>query len=285
MPFFSVIIPLYNKEKYIKKTLETVFRQTFTDFELIVVNDGSSDDSLQVVSQFDDKRIVLLNKENGGVSSARNVGISSSKGEWICFLDADDELYSDALEHYHKLIVEHSEAKIVAAGCDQTNKKYPQSDKVSWIRDYDKEEAIMVAKTGMAVLNSDCICVKRECFDTVGVFNENYTHGEDIDMWFRLSLQYPILKSEKAIALYVTDYTDNSSHALIKKRAPRGSLLTKRSELKTLSQKQYLGSVAFYYIVINKKNIKNTLRVLVRYFDCVLLFGWLLIKYRLLKLG
>lgn len=96
----SVIIPLYNKEAYIKECLESVLNQTNQDFELIVVDDSSKDKSVAIVKSIRDSRIRLISRENGGPSAARNTGIIEAKGEWIVFLDADDQLLPFALEYF-----------------------------------------------------------------------------------------------------------------------------------------------------------------------------------------
>jgi len=97
-PTVSVIVPIYNREKYIARCIESILRQTFKDFELILVDDGSKDGSLAICEEYakKDNRIVVLHKENGGVSSARNLGLDNAKGEWICFVDSDDYVS----EHY-----------------------------------------------------------------------------------------------------------------------------------------------------------------------------------------
>ena len=95
----SIIVPLYNKSSCIAHTLSTILEQSYTNFEIIIVNDGSTDDSVQIVKKIDDSRIKIINKKNGGVSSARNVGIKEAQGEWILFLDADDILMPDALNY------------------------------------------------------------------------------------------------------------------------------------------------------------------------------------------
>ena len=87
---FSVIMPLYNKATYVRKAVESVVRQTFGDWELIVVDDGSTDGSGEVVREIDDPRIRLVQQENSGVGAARNNGVAQSSAPWICFLDADD---------------------------------------------------------------------------------------------------------------------------------------------------------------------------------------------------
>lgn len=102
---FSIIIPLYNKADYIAETLKSVLNQTYCDYEVIVVNDSSTDNSLEVASSFQDERIHIYTKENEGVSAARNYGIMHAKYDYIAFLDADDIWESDYLECQKKLIL------------------------------------------------------------------------------------------------------------------------------------------------------------------------------------
>lgn len=100
----SVVIPLYNKEKQIAKTLQTVLDQTCQDFEIVIVNDGSTDGSVGEIKKITDSRIRLINQKNGGVSAARNRGIEEAKGEHIAFLDADDMWNRDYLKTINYLI-------------------------------------------------------------------------------------------------------------------------------------------------------------------------------------
>jgi len=107
MPRISIIIPIYNNiESYLKKCLESIIRQSYIDFELILVNDGSTDNSLQICQIFADKdnRIKIINKQNGGISSARNKGLEEALGEYICFVDHDDWVDDDFLEIFIKNI-------------------------------------------------------------------------------------------------------------------------------------------------------------------------------------
>ena len=96
----SVIIPLYNKEPIIERSLQSVLSQDYDDFEVVVVNDGSTDRSADIVRSINDPRIRLIEQENGGPSKARNTGTKSARGEWILFLDADDELLPGALNYF-----------------------------------------------------------------------------------------------------------------------------------------------------------------------------------------
>ncbi|MCX6184716.1 MAG: glycosyltransferase family A protein, partial [Flavobacterium sp.] len=90
MAFFSVIIPVYNKEQFLVHTINSVLNQSFTDFELLLIDDGSTDSSPALLNQFTDERIKLISQNNQGVSAARNLGIKEAKAPYIAFLDADD---------------------------------------------------------------------------------------------------------------------------------------------------------------------------------------------------
>lgn len=104
----SVVIPLYNKEPIIEKSLFSVLSQDYDDYEVVIVNDGSTDRSAEIVKGIDDSHVRLIEQENGGPSKARNTGVLNSKGEWIVFLDADDEFMPGALKYYVSLIQSHS---------------------------------------------------------------------------------------------------------------------------------------------------------------------------------
>ncbi len=96
-PAISVIIPLYNKELIVERTVKSVLAQTFTDFELIIVDDGSTDKSLSIIKSIDDNRIRIIEQKNGGPSKARNTGIKNAQTNWLYFIDADDEMFPDSL--------------------------------------------------------------------------------------------------------------------------------------------------------------------------------------------
>lgn len=142
----SVIIPLYNKESVIKKTIDSILAQSYHDYEIIVVDDGSSDNSVEIVRGYKDSRVLLYSKKNGGPSSARNYGVQKSNGQWVLFLDADDTLFPDALE---KMIsATHINEKIDVVSCNfnivcgdkvklQTLKPFsgivPKNKKIKWL--------------------------------------------------------------------------------------------------------------------------------------------------------
>ena len=112
-PYISVIIPLYNKELIVERSIKSVLNQSFKDFELIIVDDGSTDGSVSIVESIHDDRIRLFKQENGGPSKAKNTGVLNAKSSWVVFLDADDELLDGALNTYANFIGDHPDADII----------------------------------------------------------------------------------------------------------------------------------------------------------------------------
>lgn len=118
----SVVIPLYNKAHTIANTLSTVIKQTYKDFEIIIVNDGSTDNGVEVIQQhFTDNRIRIINQNNSGVSAARNKGVEESKGEWIAFLDGDDEWHPEYLDYVYNVIRKYPHCGMICSGGLCTN--------------------------------------------------------------------------------------------------------------------------------------------------------------------
>ena len=188
----SVIIPLYNKEHFVAKTIEYVLDQTHQDFELIIVNDGSTDHSADVVATFSDKRIIYVEQANGGVSSARNHGLRLAKGDFIAFLDADDTWYSDFLEQMLKLYTDYPNYAFFC--CAQKDRLIPTLPSgISIVEDHCKYFYIYC--TGSILL-------KKEVFEKVGGFREGIQYGEDLDMWLRIACKYKTIYINKELIAY-----------------------------------------------------------------------------------
>jgi len=117
---FSVIVPLFNKENTVSRSICSVLRQSYSLFELIVVDDGSTDSSAERVRSFQDSRVVFVQKENGGPSSARNIGIAQARNKWVVFLDADDELERDALQTFADMISDYPGGDVYAGNFYQS---------------------------------------------------------------------------------------------------------------------------------------------------------------------
>src|SRR5690554_2115171 len=206
---FSVVIPLYNKELSISNTIQSVLNQTFQDFEIVVVNDGSTDNSLHVLKEIDDTRIRIINKTNGGVSSARNRGIKEAKYEWIAFLDGDDLWEPNHLEEITKMMNLYPEEKVFVTSFVYSDNrqmfKHPRATPIFKIENYFKE----AIKENL--MWTSIVVVNKECIDKVGGFNEKLNRGEDLDLWARLAREYAITKSSIVTAIYRVEAENRSS--------------------------------------------------------------------------
>ena len=179
----SVVIPLYNKEQIIKKTIQSVLSQEYDDFEVVVVNDGSTDRSVEIVKGIDDNRIRLIEQENGGPSKARNTGVKNANGEWIVFLDADDELLPRALRKFYSLIEEHP--TIGMFGCSYITNDGKNVVEPYKIRDGYYRNCYKVYVSTMYNYRTGCTIVRRD-IALNNPFDESIWRYEDLECFFRM---------------------------------------------------------------------------------------------------
>lgn len=204
---FSVIIPLYNKSPYIEKALRSVLAQTFKDYELIVVDDGSQDDSASIAESVLTESIApfkIIRQENAGVSSARNRGVDYSQGEILCFLDADDWWAPNFLERIDWLIQEYPDAGIWG-----TNYYYVKNGRMKVCVKTAETGYINYCKvysSGMAMpLTSISVAVKPHVFEEFRGFNPKLRMGEDFDLWIKIALSYRVAFLDEPLAFYNQD--------------------------------------------------------------------------------
>ncbi len=204
---FSVIVPLYNKGPYLSKALASVIAQTFRDFELIVVDDGSTDDSFQVaqsVLKTADVKHQLIHQENSGVSTARNNGVLAASGDYICFLDADDWWAPSFLESMDWLILEYPDAGIygtnyyvVKNGRQRICVTTAQTGYINYCRTY-AEKLQMPLWTG-------AVSIPRPVFCETGGFKPHLKLGEDFDLWIRIALSHKVTFLDEPLSYYFQD--------------------------------------------------------------------------------
>lgn len=206
MPFFSVIIPLYNKEKFIKNTLESVLNQTFEDFDLLIVNDGSTDSSEAVVQSFSDKRIHYFHKTNEGVSAARNFGIERANSQYIAFIDADDRWHPDFLEKMKLLIQSFPNYKVFACALKIETPNRTFSAQYSFAH-WGESQVVNYFEASMkqTILSGSSVVFHREVFQNVGLFDKKIKSAEDTDMWIRIGLKYEIVFLNLPLSTYIFD--------------------------------------------------------------------------------
>ncbi len=305
---FSIVIPLYNKEKQIANTIKSVQSQTFQDYEIIIVNDGSTDNSVEIVKQIDDKRIKLINQKNGGVSSARNTGIKSASFEYISFLDADDFWDKDYLETVFELIQKYPKCSVYALNFKYffdekfyripIRNGFPNNFKDGIIKNY-----FEIASKSDPILWSSAVTVKREAILSIDGFPFGIRAGEDLVTWAKLAAHFDIAFSiiSKAYFVKETNIQDNTpripddndyvSNELMK-------ILLEQNKNKIVGIKDYIAywhkiRVSIFLRLNLEKNAKNEFKkysmyskkLTIRYWIYfVLVFTPKIIKKPLLKL-
>ena len=200
MPTYSIIIPLYNKERQIARTLDSVLRQTMPDFEAIVVDDGSRDKSAEVVQSYTDSRIRYVRKENEGVSSARNRGIAEARGEWLLFLDADDLLLPDALATFEAMKRRFPKCRLfIAEHHNLRNGTCPVTNNASFVFSKFPYRSLWLNRFWPCPGNT---IVHRSLLDQYGDFDERMSFYEDFDFFLRMMKGGGIVYTKKVVLHY-----------------------------------------------------------------------------------
>ena len=195
MPKITAILPTWNRAEWLEKSIQSVLDQTFGDFELVVVDDASTDSTAEIIERYSGKIRTIVFSENRGVSAARNAAIKNSDSEWIAFLDSDDFWHPDKLQ---KQIAQtkmrpacplHFTDEIWIRNGVRVNPKKKHQKKEGWIFQPSLALCLMAPST---------VILRRELFEVHGLFDENLPVCEDYDLWLRLTAQHPVaLRNEK----------------------------------------------------------------------------------------
>jgi glycosyltransferase involved in cell wall biosynthesis len=187
-PKISVIMSIYNGEKYLREAIESILNQTFTDFEFIIVNDGSTDNSLEIIQSYDDKRIKIINNEkNIGLTKSLNKAIKQARGEYIARQDADDISLPNRFEEQLKYFEEHPEVALLGTSVyliDENGKILGKH--------------IVLAKPGIKDLfngnqfNHGSVMFKKDVADDSGGYNELFRYVQDYELWLRIAKYYEV---------------------------------------------------------------------------------------------
>ena len=258
MPLFSVIIPLFNKENFIETTLKSALNQTFSDFEILIINDGSTDKSEEKVLNFNDNRIRYFSKENEGVSATRNFGIEKANGEIIAFLDADDYWYPNHLENLFQLYNQFPECGLYCTNYERfynTNNivkpffvAIPEFPWKGIVKDFFKSSYIdRIAWTS-------AVAIPKIVFNKVGCFDTKITlgAGEDTHLWLRIALKYKVALDTEISSRHVLDAENRISLSNTLKRKFAKFDEFKEEEKTNLSLKKYLDLYRLEFAIKHK---------------------------------
>lgn len=212
----SVVIPLYNKSQWIVGTIQTVLNQRFQDFEIVVVDDGSTDDGPSKVKSIGDCRIRLVCQSNAGVSAARNRGIEEARGEFIAFLDADDEWHPNYLATQKALIENYPACDVFATNYEFRNVQGQITPTILHKLPFDGDTGILsnyfeVASCSHPPLWTSAVVVRRSAIQAVGGFPVGIKSGEDLLTWARLAVKYQIAYCTTPLAVFVDSASNTGS--------------------------------------------------------------------------
>lgn len=258
MAFFSVIIPLYNKENYIHRTIESILNQSFTDFELIIVDDASTDDSLVLAKKYTSEKIIFIeHAKNKGLAATRNTGIKQASSSYITFLDADDYWKPNFLKTIHELIISYSEARIFATNYEEDWKGkilVPNNGTNNLPRDFSGYIDFFKLNIGQGIYCHGSVCFHRELFEKIGLYNEQIEFSEDIDFNIRANFHFKLAYSTKREMVYAMKISHQiTRNSILNKSIPDYSLYA-NWERHSIYLKKYLD---FERYVITKKLKKS----------------------------
>ena len=232
---FSVVIPLYNKELSIQNTINSVLQQSFQEFEIVVVNDGSTDASVARVEEIDDSRIRVVHQKNQGVSAARNKGVAEANFSWIAFLDGDDLWETNHLQEVNEMIQLYPHEKVFATSFEYSDNRpmfrHPRESKFFKVDDYFK----YALKENM--MWTSIVVVDKEAFNQAGQFDVNLNRGEDLDLWARIARFNSLVKSSAITGVYRVEAENRSTASFDIKKSRVFSYSF--SQAKSNSEKQY----------------------------------------------
>jgi len=267
----SIIIPTYNRGGLIINTINSVLNQTYLNWELIIVDDGSTDNTKEIIASVNDSRIKYIYRENKGPSAARNTGIKNANGEYIAFLDSDDEWLPEKIERQIKFLDKNPNIGIIggwSTSVFENNKKLSQSCiEIKNNKTYIKALLLFPFYKINELPWTSSIIVKKECFDKVGYFDEKMISKEDWDMWLRIAIFYDFYCLDKILILrkihnqslmYTTDTEKikNGAVMFLDKVYSNENLPDEFLKFKNISYSNTLFNIAnFILIELNNKKI------------------------------
>lgn len=246
----SVVVPTYNRAHLLPRAIRSVLNQTYDEYELVIVDDGSTDDTQEVVSQFGDERIRYVRfEENRGANAARNRGVSEAAGEYVSFLDSDDELTEKHLEAVVDRL-EQSPAAVAGActGCEivTENGTVPS---IHEVRDaaFELEDILHCNVIG----SISCTTFQRSVFEEVGCFDERLPSSQDHDLYIRVLKDYRIAAIDKILTRYHV-HGDQISYDLDRRTTGRKRLVEKHSPLvsETRTQKEHVEAGTWDWLLV-----------------------------------
>lgn len=264
MAFFSVVIPLYNKVNHIENTLKSILAQTYTDYEIVIINDGSTDKSEAIIFKFNDDRIRIYNQKKQGVSIARNFGIEKAKGKLIAFLDADDYWFPNHLEELANLYHAFPNCGIYCSRYKIKTTEYHfqipyfngiESSFSGIVEDY------FFSNMPFRITWTSCLAVPKDILNQIGGFSPSVTNGQDLELWTKIGIRHSVAITNKITAIYNFHIPNSLAKSSIGSMKLMNFEQFKIAEQKNYSLKRFLDlyriEYGFRYYIFGYKDKMN----------------------------
>ena len=261
MVFFSIVIPLFNKANHVENTIKSILSQTFIDYEIIVINDGSTDNGEALVRGFNDDRIQVYNQENQGVSVARNLGIEKSKGKLIAFMDADDFWFPDHLQELANLYYDFPECGIYCSRHKiRISKKHFQIPVYNGIDQLFRGIVpdYFFSNKPFRITWTSSLAIPKEILQKFEGFTPGVTNGQDLELWAKIGIEHTVALTNKITAIYNFNIPNSITKRYVNSMKLMDFKQFKQSEKENSSLKNFLDLYRIeyglrYYIFGNKE--------------------------------
>lgn len=235
-PLVSVIIPTYNRLELLKQTVDSVRNQTFRDFEIIVVNDGSTDGTVQWLQQQSD--LVSLEQPNSGIAASRNKGVSIASGQWMAFLDHDDLWAEDKLQIQTDFIMLNPEIAMVAAKHSRIGSNLSATESRDWIK------GDLYAKVySESFIHTSSVMIRKDALEKIGGFPTKYRFADEFEVWIKISKMFPVGFVNKTL-VFIRFYDSNTSHNRIGVRSDTYEILLSNYDPDRIPRDIYLRTMS-----------------------------------------
>ena len=222
MPYFSIIVPLYNKESFVRDALNSILKQTYSDYEVIIVNDASTDDSATIAKTFLSEKIrIIQHDKNKGLAAARNTGIQNATSNFITYLDADDVWKPTFLEHIFTLTQEFSEAQIFATNYEEiwgTTLKTPFNGSENLAPNFKGYIDFFTLNLKQGIYCHGSVCFHKSVFEKIGLYNEEIQFSEDLDFNIRANYHFKLAYSNSPQMIYFMQTSNQITNSSIKNK-------------------------------------------------------------------
>lgn len=248
LPFVSVIIPTFNRVELLKETVQSVRDQTFRDFEIIVVNDGSSDGTAQWLSEQKDLRAVT--HANSGIAASRNKGASIARGRWLAFLDHDDLWAPEKLQVQAEFVKAHPEVAMVAVMHERLGKPYREPRAPSWTCG-----DLFVKEYAESFIHTSSVMIREDVFKEIQGFPTCYRFADEFHVWLQIAAAHPIAYFDRPL-VFIRFYAANTSHNRIGVRTDTYDILMRNYDPSRIPRSVFLRTMSDHDISFGRAYVQ-----------------------------